>query len=201
MSTVDSQDPMQGPLEEPARQPTPINPTSASLLGFLYWRPMSGGEIVAAVEASVGHFWNVTRSQIYRELRVLAERGYVEVGDTGPRDRVPYTITDAGREAFEAWIASDPGPDLIRSRLLLTVFFGDQLPPGRLAEILDDARRSHAGTLKVYEDLLPHVASSSAYQAATLRFGLAYERAFVDWIDAVSAELDPKGRRGSTRRS
>ena len=168
---------------------TELNPTAASLLGYLDIGPMTGWDLDVFVQGSIGNFWNVTRSQIYRELRVLAERGYVEVGDTGPRDRVPYTITDAGREAFEAWIASDPGPDLIRSRLLLTVFFGDQLPPGRLAEILDDARRSHAGTLKVYEDLLPHVASSSAYQAATLRFGLAYERAFVDWLDAVGAEL------------
>ena len=74
MSTVDSQEPTQEPTQDPKQGPMPINPTSASLLGFLYWRPMSGGEIVSAVEESVGHFWNVTRSQIYRELRVLASR-------------------------------------------------------------------------------------------------------------------------------
>src|SRR5882672_7329100 len=71
MSTVDSQDQTQDPTQEltqdPKQGPLPINPTSASLLGFLYWQPMSGGEIVAAVEASVGHFWNVTRSQIDRK--------------------------------------------------------------------------------------------------------------------------------------
>src|SRR5213594_3457693 len=115
MSTVDSQDPMQGPREEPAEQPTPINATQASLLGFLYWRTMSGGEIVAAVEASVGHFWNVTRSQIYRELQALARAGLVEVGELGPRRRCPYTITEAGREAFLTWLRQDPGPDIIRS--------------------------------------------------------------------------------------
>src|SRR5438876_2303862 len=104
MSTVDSQDPMQGPLEEPARQPTPINSTSASLLGFLYWRPMSGGEIVAAVESSVGHFWNVTRSQIYRELQSLSQGGLVELGEIGPRRRRPYAITDEGRGALLAWL-------------------------------------------------------------------------------------------------
>lgn len=179
----------------------PLNPTAGSLLGFLTHGTMTGWDLDGLVELSIGNFWNVTRSQIYRELRVLAERGYVEVGDPGPRDRVPYTITETGRQAFAAWIASDPGPDLTRSRLLLTVFFGDQLPPERLAEILDDARRSHAGTLKVYEDLLPHVASSSAYQAATLRFGIAYERAFLDWVDSVAAELASTERRGSTRRS
>ena len=101
MSTVDSQDPIQEPMPEGAEQPTPINPTSASLLGFLYWQSMSGGEIVAAVEMSVGHFWNVTRSQIYRELQSLAGTGLVELGEVGPRRRAPYSITDRGREAFE----------------------------------------------------------------------------------------------------
>jgi DNA-binding PadR family transcriptional regulator len=182
-------------------QKPPLNPTAASLLGFLTHGTMTGWDLDGLVELSIGNFWNVTRSQIYRELRVLAERGFVEVGAPGPRDRVPYTITDAGRDAFAAWIASDPGPDLIRSRLLLTVFFGDQLPPGRMGEILDEARRSHAGTLKVYEDLLPHVTEHDRFQAATLRFGIAYERAFVDWIDGLSDEVAATGRRGSTRRS
>ena len=171
--------------------PTPLNPTAASLLGFLTHGTMTGWDLDGLVELSIGNFWNVTRSQIYRELRVLAERGYVDVGAPGTRDRVPYTITDAGREAFAAWIASDPGPDLIRSRLLLTVFFGDQLPPGRLKEILSDARDAHAGTLKSYEDLLPLVTDHDRFQAATLRFGIAYERAFIDWIDSVVAELPP----------
>ena len=182
------------------KTPTPLNPTAGSLLGFLTHGTMTGWDLDGLVELSIGNFWNVTRSQIYRELRVLAERGYVQVGDPGPRDRVPYTITATGRDAFVAWIASDPGPDLIRSRLLLTVFFGDELPPGRLAEILDDARRSHASTLKMYEDLLPHVATTSAYQAATLRFGVAYERAFVDWLDAVSGSLCSSGRQNRTNR-
>jgi DNA-binding PadR family transcriptional regulator len=166
-----------------------LNPTAGSLLGFLTHGTMTGWDLDGLVELSIGNFWNVTRSQIYRELRVLADRGYVDVGEPGPRDRVPYTITDAGRDAFAAWIASDPGPDLTRSRLLLTVFFGDQLPPGRLADILADTRQAHAATLKSYEDLLPHVIEHDRFQAATLRFGVSYERAFLDWIDSVAAEL------------
>ena len=166
-----------------------VNPTAGSLLGFLTYGTMTGWDLDGLVELSIGNFWNVTRSQIYRELRDLAGRGLVEVGDPGPRDRTPYTITDAGREAFGGWIASDPGADLTRSRLLLTVFFGDKLPPGRLTEILDDARRAHATRLKVYEGLLPHVETSSAYQAATLKFGIAYQRAMLDWIDGVASAL------------
>src|SRR5437763_9442557 len=110
MSTVDSQGPTEDASEEsaePAEQPATVNPTSASLLGFLCWRPMSGGEIVSAVEGSVGHFWNITRSQIYRELQALAGEGLVKLGEVGPRRRAPYAITDRGREAFRAWLETD----------------------------------------------------------------------------------------------
>src|SRR5438552_14536035 len=132
---------------------TDLNPTAASLLGYLDVGPMTGWDLNEFVRMSIGNFWNVTRSQIYRELRTLTERGYVEAGRTGPRDRVPYTITDAGRDAFRDWIAESPGPDLIRSRLLLTIFFGDHLEPERLREILVEQRKEHEAQLETYRAL------------------------------------------------
>jgi len=95
--------------------PSDLNPTAASLLGYLDLGPMTGWDLDRFVQASIGNFWNVTRSQIYRELRTLTERGYVKAGTTGPRDRVPYAITNAGRKAFKHWIAQPPPPDVIRS--------------------------------------------------------------------------------------
>src|ERR1041384_6177762 len=121
-----------------------LNPTAASLLGFLTHGTMTGWDLDGLVELSIGNFWNVTRSQIYRELRVLAERGLVEVGDPGPRDRTPYTITASAREPSTACTAPTPGANPIRSRLLLTVSFGSQPPKDRLAEILAESRRAHA---------------------------------------------------------
>src|SRR5256886_17221415 len=99
MSTVDSQDPVQGSLQEPAEQPTPINPTSASLLGFLYWRPMSGGGIVAAGEGGVGHFWDVTPGPIFPEPQTPARSGLVERWGVRPPRRGPYAVPDPGRGA------------------------------------------------------------------------------------------------------
>ena len=49
----------------------PLNPTAASLLGFLHQGPMTGWDLAQTVEATIGDFWNVTRSQVYRELRTL----------------------------------------------------------------------------------------------------------------------------------
>jgi|SRR5579884_3311202 len=165
-----------------------LNPTAASLLGFLLDGPKTGWDLDRAVGESIGNFWNVTRSQIYRELRVLTEEGYVQPGTSGPRDRVPYAITDAGRSAFRTWISERPPPDIIRSRLLLTVFFGEHLEPDRLRDILEEQRRGHASHLERYEQLAAAGATEAGFPGRTLRFGIAYEQAMIDWIDGLLAE-------------
>jgi DNA-binding PadR family transcriptional regulator len=175
---------------------TELNPTAASLLGFLQMGPLTGWDLDAWVGLSIGNFWNVTRSQIYRELRSLAGQGLVEAGATGPRDRTPYTITEAGRAAFAEWIARDPGPDLIRSPLLLTVFFGHYLAPARLLDIVRQHRRNHQAQLDAYRSLEPTV-GGERYMGATLRFGIAHEQAMLDWLDELEKELAQEGPGGA----
>ncbi len=178
---------------------TDLNPTAASLLGYLDLGPMTGWDLDQWVRASIGNFWNVTRSQIYRELRTLTEGGYVKAGTSGPRDRVPYAITTKGRKAFAAWIAQPPPPAVIRSRLLLTVFFAHHLQPGRLREIIETERRSHAADLERYlelEDQLAHDPSQK-FPLATLRFGIRFERANLEWLDELEELLDQEGPGGA----
>jgi DNA-binding PadR family transcriptional regulator len=178
----------------------PINPTAGSVLGFLAnLGPMTGWQLNQAVEHSIGNFWNVTRSQVYRELRDLASRGLVVAGEAGPRDRVPYRITEAGRQALRAWIAKEPKEDLIRHRLLLTVFFADHLPDARLEQILGDQRRRHEERLARYRSLQHELESeceSERPMVATLRFGIAYEEMVLAWLDGVEEEV----RNGAFRR-
>src|SRR5579884_2662798 len=97
-----------------------LNATAASLLGFLQRRPMSGYELANEVGGSIGYFWNVTRSQLYRELKDLAARGCIALSETGSREKRICTITKSGRAAFAEWIAREPEGELIRFPLLLT---------------------------------------------------------------------------------
>jgi DNA-binding PadR family transcriptional regulator len=179
---------------------TDLNPTAASLLGYLGLGPMTGWDLDQWVRVSIGNFWNVTRSQIYRELRTLTERGYVKAGASGPRDRVPYTITDAGSAAFRAWIAESPGPDLIRSRLLLTIFFGDHVEPERLREILAEQRKEHEAQLESYKALQEAIPESERFSVATLKFGLRYEQNMVEWLTELEKEATQEGPGGAQSR-
>lgn len=162
-----------------------LNATAASLLGFLLEEPKSGWDLVAAAEERIGNFWSLTRSQVYRELAAMADRGLVKAESTGPRDRRPYRITARGRAAFRSWLMSVPGREQIRHPLLLKLSFGRHLPPGRLAEFLTDERDTHATRLAAYQQHLPYVQRLDPYAAAVLEFGIRYERAMLDWLDAI----------------
>jgi DNA-binding PadR family transcriptional regulator len=164
---------------------SPVNATAASLLGLLAGKPMSGWELYATFEDTIGNFWSITRSQIYRELHALAERGLVEIGASGARERRVCTITDAGRAAFGAWIARMPGEEQIRFPLLLTVFFGDAVPPDVLRTAVGEHRRAHAARLEDYLAQVEVARCAGPFPAAALDFGIAYERAVLSWIDAL----------------
>ncbi len=169
----------------PAARP---NPTAASLLGFLLEEPQTGWDICASVEGSIGCFWNLTKSQVYRELRSLAEAGLVEVGEKGPREKRPYSITEAGREAFFAWLEQDPGDDLIRMQALLKFFFGDQLDRATLERFVALKRLEAQGYLAYFREILPEVEAAAPICAHTLKFGIAYEEMLLQWLDEMPYE-------------
>jgi DNA-binding PadR family transcriptional regulator len=176
-----------------------LNSTAASLLGFLHEGPMSGYELVATAQRTIGDFWSLTHSQVYRELAWMAEAGLVTAGERGSRERRPYTLTAAGRRAFAEWVDRPPGAETIRHPLLLTVRFGRYVPAERLAAFLRQHREAHAERLRQYEAdaaALGRADRDDPYQAATLAFGMAYERAVIDWFaNLPKAIRDPSATR------
>jgi DNA-binding PadR family transcriptional regulator len=167
-----------------------LNPTAASLLGLLHEGPMTGWDLVATAQTAIGDFWSLTRSQVYRELAVMTEAGLLEAGERGRRDARPYTLTEAGRAAFAAWLERGPGAETIRFPLLLTVLFGRYLPPGRLARILDEHRATHAARATHYDQVRTAAGDNAdSYAMAVLDFGRHYERAVLDWFAALPPDL------------
>ncbi|MBA2389419.1 MAG: PadR family transcriptional regulator [Geodermatophilaceae bacterium] len=179
----------------------PLNPTAASLLGFLHYGSMTGWDLVATAQTVIGNYWTLTQSQVYRELAAMAGSGLVEEGERGRRDRKPYSLTDAGRAAFAEWVRREPGSETIRFPLLLTIAFGRHLPPELLAEIVARHRDAHREQLARYEQMrsaaLGAADEPDAHGMATLDFGLHYERAVLDWFDQLPVEIrggEPAGQ-------
>jgi DNA-binding PadR family transcriptional regulator len=180
-----------------------MNSTAACVLGLLALGPppgspdrppgtMTAGDIERGAAISVSKFWNVTRSQLYRELRAHEAAGLV-ASEAG-RSRL-YRLTDAGRAAFERWlqdfVAEGPKPDQLRSPLSLTVFFGGFLDKDRLLRLLTEYRLQLLRELEAQEHLLTLLVGDTSWPTLLLQGGRRRRQATADWLAEVEEAVTP----------
>src|SRR5262245_19865355 len=111
----------------------------AAILGFLNLEETSGYTLRQRFEGSVGSFWSVTQSQIYRELHALEREGLVAVRvepGQGKPDRKVYMLTERGHEALRAWLAEPLEPLQLRHPLPLRFVFAAEVEPSVLDAVL-----------------------------------------------------------------
>lgn len=157
---------------------------------------MTGWDLMEAAQERIGEFWTLTQSQVYRELAAMAERGLVEAGPRGPRERRPYRVTAEGRAAFADWLDRAPGEDQVRIPLLLTIAFADQLSEERLAAIIAERRAVHeerSARYRAARQALDDAGETASSRRATLEFGLRHEQAVLDWFDVLPGFIPVRG--------
>jgi len=164
-----------------------LNSTSAALLGLLHDGPRTGGQLVAQADQRFGPLWTLTRSQVYRELPVLASHGYIRAGKPGARASLAYTLSASGRRAFAAWLASPLEEDHHRNPLVLRLGFGSQHSKADLRRLLAEARAQHQASLALHKDTAAALkkGGGDAYALAATEFGIAYEKALLKWLDTI----------------
>lgn len=102
------------------------------ILGVLNHESLTGYEIKKRMDTTFKLFWSASYGSIYPTLNSLVNDGMVtkhETTDNG-RDKVIYTITDAGKEYLRKWLALPVTKDELRYETLLKVFFGGEIGPG-----------------------------------------------------------------------
>lgn len=162
-----------------------VNATAGALLGFLYREPLTGWQVTQVAELVLCDFWNLNRSQVYRELGTLAKNGYVEAGDKGVRDQVPYSITEAGRAAFHEWLHEDPGPAIMRSPLHLKLSFAEHLDEQTLARFVRIHRRRNEERLDYYRTLERSIRNDYPAAAHLVRGGIDHRETMLLWLDSL----------------
>jgi DNA-binding PadR family transcriptional regulator len=162
-----------------------VNSTAAALLGFLHRRPMTGWQVVEVAELELCDFWNLTRSQVYRELAKLTEGGLIQAGEKGVRDQVPYSITDVGRQAFLEWLNKDPGPEILRSPIHLKLAFAEHLDDQTCARFVRIQRRRNEERLEYYQRLETNVQDIRPGAMHVLRSGIMYRKWMLSWLASL----------------
>jgi DNA-binding PadR family transcriptional regulator len=87
---------------------------------------MTSYELKGRLAGAIGSFWPVPHTTAYQEPARLRSAGYLVARvEEGGRRRRRYAITEAGREALEAWI-HDPvaAPPEFHDELMVKIFAG-----------------------------------------------------------------------------
>ncbi len=166
-------------------QVTKVNSTAGALLGFLYEAPMTGWQVAQTAELELCDFWNLNRSQVYRELAKLADSGLIEAGEKGVRDQVPYSITDRGRAAFIEWLHEDPGPEIIRSPLHLKLSFADHLDDETRSRFVRIHRHRNEERLAYYRRLEGTISATRPFQTLMLHSGIKFREGLLSWLNSL----------------
>lgn len=160
--------------------------------------PMSGYDMKKFSEQSLAHFWHESYGNLYPRLKRLEAEGSIR-GQREARahapDAIVYSITDSGRERFQAWLDDDPEPERIRNELLLKVFFGAQSSLATCREHLRRERAQQQRTLDRYDAIGELTATGedrpdAPFWAMSLRRGVLLTRARIEWCDESIALID-----------
>jgi len=170
-----------------------LGPTSYVVLGSIAVRgPSTSYDLKRFVELTLGHFWAFPHSQLYAEPDRLARAGLLsEEREEGGRRRRTYAITDAGREALDAWL-QDPttAPVELRHPGLLKLFFSELADDDALRALAREQAAAHRATLARYEWLERRYGDRPelARRMLPLRAGLQMEHALIAFWEDVARD-------------
>jgi PadR family transcriptional regulator AphA len=85
-------------------------------------------ELTQQLRRSLSYCWPKAESMLYDEPKRLVRLGLATAQSepVGRRTRTAYAITDEGRRAFGAWLATQPGPPRFELETMLRLVYADQ---------------------------------------------------------------------------
>jgi PadR family transcriptional regulator, regulatory protein AphA len=102
-----------------------LTTTHFSLLCLLALRPWSAYELVGQMRRSLDLVWPRAQSNLYADLKRLAEAGLATraAERVGRRVRTSYTITAEGRAALRPWLAEPGAPPVFECEALVKLAY------------------------------------------------------------------------------
>jgi PadR family transcriptional regulator AphA len=177
-----------------------LTATSYLVLGLLAREgPSTPYDLERHVRATLGNFWSFPHTLLYSEPPRLAAMGLLtETRETEGRRRRVFTITSAGVSALDAWLDQpSDAPTELRDPGLLQLFFADLASADARLRLAEQQLAIHRAKLSAYQEdeRFEHRPGGPAkgertvehWRGETLRMGLLYEGAAVDFWEGIVA--------------
>ncbi|HEY2419769.1 MAG TPA: PadR family transcriptional regulator [Neobacillus sp.] len=163
------------------------------ILGFLYDEPMSGYDIKQMMENSVSYFFDASFGAIYPALRKMEKDGLVEkhvVQQDGKPNKNLFAITETGKEQFRQYLNSPVAPTIMRSDLLIRIFFArftsKEVVQKWLMEEREKNKAMHDNLVKI-AGMYPNMEQHKRF---TLEFGIRQAEMILKIVDEELKKLN-----------
>jgi DNA-binding PadR family transcriptional regulator len=156
-----------------------------AILGFLLLKPMTGYELKAMMDLTIGHFNRSSYGGIYPSLKKLARGGFVSMAQSigGGKIRKTYRPLPAGKKAFQIWLKTPPeitrGPGPLLTRIFFLGLGGRDNARTFSHEVRSAAHERMAWLKRVKAEFRD---KADPYQAATWKFGIDYYHFLQKWF-------------------
>lgn len=172
--------------------------SSYAVLGLLAIKPWTGYELTQQATRSLRFAWPKSERLLYAEPKKLVEHGLATAhGESvGQRNRTAYTITDEGRTALAAWMATSPQPPVLEAEALLRLLFAENGSKddliAALTEMADDAADLYEQVVAInttYLDGQHPFPKRTHLSVLFATFQLELFDLIVRWVEFAKAEI------------
>ncbi len=176
------------------------------ILGLLILTPMTGYDLQQFIRQNLALICSHSAGSVQTALAKLEREGRITAAESreGRRRKKTFSITEAGRTVFAAWIARPMQADKVKNMELSRLFFlGLARPEERIAAIRDYIRQMEemqtvlsaiqARFREAQKGSLPAGRDWDAvfrFQGYTLEYGIAAARFEQDWYSRLLCEME-----------
>ena len=176
------------------------------ILGLLILTPMTGYDLQQFIRQNLALICSHSAGSVQTALAKLEREGRITAAESreGRRRKKTFSITEAGRTAFAAWVARPMQADKVKNMELSRLFFlGLARPEERIAAIRDYIRQMEemqavlsaiqARFREAQKRPLPAGQDWDAvfrFQGYTLEYGIAAARFEQDWYSRLLCEME-----------
>ena len=180
-----------------------LSTTSYVVLGMIALRgPSTPYDLKRAVGHSVGYFWHFPHAQLYSEPERLRDAGLLDrVSEQDGRRRKTYSLTDEGRDAVRAWLASPTDEHFqMRDIAELKLFFNEVGDPSDVHRLAEEQIVQHRMRIADYEQMVERFGDrpEARPRMITVELGLEMEYAALRFWQALAKD-DLDGLRAARR--
>ena len=176
------------------------------ILGLLLLAPMTGYELQRFIKQNLALICSSSAGSVQTALAKLEREGRVAAAEAmeGRRRKKTFTITEAGRQAFAAWVAQPMQAGRVKNMELARLFFLGLARPDQRAAAIRDYIRQMEETGAVLAAIREQFRQAQAgplppgrdwdevfrFQGYTLAYGIAAAEFERQWYGRLLKELE-----------